>query len=142
MLRFNGAFGRRAPGFSLLEMMVVLILIALASGLVVTRVGAGKDVADTRRALQEMTSALANARRSAIRSGRPRLVELSQDGVTTFRTTEMPNLQEQSSAKSILVRFFPDGSSTGGRIILRAPVSATLTIGRFVGGVTVEPSDE
>lgn len=142
MSRFKDVSGRRAPGFSLLEMMVVLILIALASGLVVTRIGAGKDLAENRRALQEMTSALADARRSAIRSGQPFSVELSQDGVRTFRPTEMPDQQGQSSAKSILVQFFPDGSSTGGRIVLRAPMSATLTIDRFVGGVTVEATDE
>lgn len=142
MSHFKDVSSRRPPGFSLFEMMVVLILIALASGLVVTRVGAGKDVAEDRRALQEISSALADARRSAIRSGQPLSVELSQVGVRTFRPTEIPDQQGQSSAKSILVQFFPDGSSTGGRIVLRAPMSATLTIDRFVGGVTVEPFDE
>ncbi|MEM7060438.1 MAG: prepilin-type N-terminal cleavage/methylation domain-containing protein [Pseudomonadota bacterium] len=142
MLCSRTAFDRRSPGFSLLEVMVVLILIALASGLAVTRIGAGQDAAENRNAMQDIVSALASARRGAIRSGQPRSVQLSQDGRLTLLTIETPNPRAEQSAGTILVTFLPDGSSTGGRIALLSPMSATLTIDRFVGGVTIEPGNE
>ena len=137
-------------GFTLVEMLVVLVVIALLasfSPLLVDRLlpqyrieAAARELADTMR----------RARGFAIRDNRPRYVVVDAGkrvaaiggGQTSHRIP--PEVQidleiasiEQVNAAAGRIRFFPDGSSTGGRIVLTsAERSFAIVVDWFDGKV-------
>lgn len=113
-------------GFTLLEMLVVIVLISIAAGLVGFGLQQGLRVAKERQAVGQMVDALRSTRARAIVSGTSArtvfdLAQLSfqapgrplrhwpADLQVTLHTAE----QEGSA-----VEFYPDGSSTGGNLLL------------------------
>jgi general secretion pathway protein H len=132
----TGQRAQRRPGekgFTLLEMLIVLCVMALAAAFAMPF--ASRPVPDA--ALIATAHKLANdmrlARASAIRDNAERVLTIDLgrrlfwvDGVTSPSpiaggvTVEFATLQkEQISAKRGQLRFFPDGSSTGGNVVLR-----------------------
>ncbi len=123
-----------ARGYSLLELIVVLTLLALILSIGGIALGRGGETARVRVAATDLAGALTATRSAAIARGealslhldletraydgpgpiRGRLPEL---GALTLTTAQ----RERTGAASGAVRFFPDGSSTGGRIVLGAP---------------------
>lgn len=120
-------------GISLIELLIVLAIISLAYALAMPNFFAATQSAGLRATALDMKSRLATARAAAITRNRPvavivdlpqrryasevdkRWIALPADlslSVTTARDvggrTEMPSLV-----------FFPDGSSSGGKILLR-----------------------
>lgn len=125
---------RRQSGFSLLEMIVVVTLLALAYALVAPRLGAGGDAIALKSAARQLAAGLRQARSTAVASGseaslvldlktgqfvitgdvrQHRLPEGLQYGLFTASS-------EQIDGDRGGVRFFADGSSTGGRIAVAA----------------------
>ena len=125
----NSRFQR---GFTLVELVVVLALLALAYGLAapaLVRTVAGGEL---RIAARELTLALNQARAGAVVGGAPwRFTVDGLAGAYSFAQTRralplgmtiaaaVPDAL-RSSAHVAAIDFFPDGSSTGGRVTLSA----------------------
>jgi general secretion pathway protein H len=130
------AFGPRpstlAPGFTLLELLVVLALATLLLALAPPLITSALPGVELKAAARRVTSGLRLAREEAIRSGRDRafLIDVEERLIEVeggYRSTSLPQdldvkleaaEQEMISDQAGGVRFFPDGSSTGGRIVL------------------------
>jgi general secretion pathway protein H len=124
-------FHFRAPGFTLVELLVVMVIMALVLGLVATSLSRSISGAESRVAARKIVAALRYTRTQAIlqhseqvfsvdtksRSysapGRP-AVQLPE-GVDILLTTARSEVTSESVAG---IRFFPDGGSTGGRVDL------------------------
>ena len=122
---------RRARGFTLIEILAVVALIALAVTLVAVSVGDGLKGAKVRAASRDLVAALRYTRGQAIvkreqktlsvdveqrryrAPGRP-WVELPKD-MDMKLFTARSELEEEGVGR---IRFFPDGASTGGHIDL------------------------
>lgn len=122
---------RRPRGFTLVELLVVMVIIALVLGLVATSLSRSISGAESREAARKIVAALRYTRTQAIlrkseqvflvdteaRSyeapGRP-AVELPE-GVDILLTTARSELTSEDAGG---IRFFPDGGSTGGRVDL------------------------
>ncbi|WP_255420371.1 MULTISPECIES: GspH/FimT family pseudopilin [Oleiagrimonas] len=120
-----------ASGFTLLEMLVVIILISIAATVVAISVTRGLTSARIRSASADLAAALRYTRAQAIvhgkqetltvdvaqhiyqAPGRPK-VELPK-GMALALTSAVEDRIDQHRGR---IRFFPDGSSTGGRITL------------------------
>jgi general secretion pathway protein H len=119
-------------GFTFVEMLAVLTLIALVAGVAAGLIGSNLGGAKTRAAVRDLTAALRQTRGLAIVNGEERGLEVDVDA----RTYQVPGkapvqLPEELSMKLLtaateqtgdskgVIRFFPDGSSSGGRITLR-----------------------
>jgi len=118
-------------GFTLVEVMVVMVIVALIMGMVATSMSHSVSSAEARASARELVASLRYTRARAIldkseqvfevntedRSyqapGR-KLVELPE-GVDVTITTARSEITEEDVAG---IRFFPDGGSTGGHIEL------------------------
>jgi general secretion pathway protein H len=118
-------------GFTLIEMIVVLVVLGLMLGIVVARGPMRSQGLSTRGAAGELAGALREARGKAIASNRPVSLELDLAAKTYRIGTAPPRALPRELAVSLLttagqarsatdagIRFDPDGSSTGGRIVL------------------------
>lgn len=118
-------------GFSLLEIMLVLTLIGLMFGLVAISMGRGVSNAEIRNANREVAAAMRYTRSLAMRSHAEQTfsvniedkswqaadrspVQIPQDMDITIDTARSEVTGETTAG----IRFFADGSSTGGRIRL------------------------
>jgi general secretion pathway protein H len=142
--------GRDEAGFSLLEIMVALVILALA----VTLVGAafGRSSVGFRfdAAAQELALSLREAQARALRSGKDvalvidvdtRLYRLQDDqqiqlpegiGLNVISAGEV-----MASSRKPVISFAPDGGSTGGAITLSLEDrSTTISVDWLTGAVT------
>jgi general secretion pathway protein H len=125
--------GRRGQhGFTLIEMIVVIVIMSLIAGMVLVRRpwhSAGLDLDATQRAL---TAALRFARSRAIAQDRPVAVITDAAGfsVDGGAPRVLPAGETLSPAQVI---FTPDGEASGGTIVL---TSAATRIGVTVNWLT------
>lgn len=115
-------------GFTLVELMVVLILIALASAMIIPKVGAGWGRLGEREFLQELVRTLRGARVQAMTTGTTVVFRILGDerryGTGPALTRRIPgnirinaeNMEEDRAAGQHLIRFYPDGSQTGAEL--------------------------
>lgn len=113
-------------GFTLLEMLVVIVLISIAAGLVGFGLQQGLRAAKERQAVGQVVEALRSTRARAIVSG-----------TTESTVFDLRNLSVQAPGRpkkywpaglqvtlhtaeqaGSAVDFYPDGSSTGGHVLL------------------------
>lgn len=120
--------GTPGRGFTLVELLVVLVVLGMALTLVVPRFAAGSPALAVRSAGQSLVAGLQLARNRAITGNRAVAFRLDPaarafevdgrrrvlpDGVRLSR----PDLEDEDRAEAAFeVRFFPDGSSSGARI--------------------------
>jgi general secretion pathway protein H len=121
-----------AFGFTLLELLVVLALATLLVALVPPLIGSAMPGVELKSSARRVAAGLRLAREEAIRSGRGAafVIDLEArrfqvDG--GYRRVQLPediDLKLEAAAAEMMdekvgaVRFYPDGSSTGGRIVL------------------------
>lgn len=119
-------------GFTLLELIVVLAILALATALIPPMLGSGKDKADFKMAVREIEASLRETRSIAMTSDRAQALMVDVDHgrfraagserahavAPSIRLSLLTVAQERIERGVGSIRFFPDGSSTGGRVSL------------------------
>jgi general secretion pathway protein H len=133
VLKRSAFKGSRQQGFTLLEMLAVIILIGIAASAVAISVSHGLASARINAAAGELAAALRATRTQAIVHGQQRVFQLNMSDETYTgadkRDVRLPKglelsvtsaTSDQSRGDVARIRFFPDGSSTGGRITIRS----------------------
>jgi general secretion pathway protein H len=127
---------RRDHGFTLLEMIVVITVMGLISGLVLTRRpwhSAGLDLDATQRAL---TATLRLARSQAIVQDRNVTVMTDAAGFTLDGAPRRPLPPGEILTPGLMV-FTPDGEASGGTIVLAsAGARIAVNVNWLTGRVT------
>lgn len=110
---------------------MVVVLIAAVSGLTIGLLGVGRSGRQLREAVNTVSTELLYARTRALMTGQPQSFAMDLDKRTWIAANHQGSLsrdlqvtfdavrEEQHSAREAAIRFFPDGSATGGRISLR-----------------------
>jgi general secretion pathway protein H len=149
----GGGHRRRVRGFTLVEIIAVVALIALATTVVVVSVGTGLEGARVRAASKEVAAALRFTRTQAIvkREAQVLVVDVEnrtykapgREAIALPRQLEIKLL---TAAEELLddgvgqIRFFPDGSSTGGHIeLMRGDAVWRIDVGWLTGEVLLRP---
>ena len=121
---------RRERGFTLLEIIVVMAIAAIAYAVLLSGPLGKASAADLKSAARTLASGLRQAQTTAMASRRDAVLTIdveSREWVTTLdpNPRKLPdNLEvklyaaqsEVTSERRGSIRFYPDGSSTGGRI--------------------------
>jgi general secretion pathway protein H len=122
----------RQRGFTLIEMIAVLMLVALVAGAVAFSLGSNLKGVKTKAAVRDLTAAMRYTRGLAIVQHEQRALEIDVDA-RTYQAPGRPVIElpegldmklltaasEQTGDSKGLIRFFPDGSSSGGRVTLK-----------------------
>ena len=141
----------RGAGFTLIEVMAVMVIIALVASLAVTMMpGTGR--AGLKAVTLQAASLLRRERLGAILTGRDREVSLDNkrrilvgdggDIVALPRdvTLDILGIDALWSGRQAVVRFHPDGASTGAVLKLsREKAEYEIRVNWYTGGVAVGP---
>jgi general secretion pathway protein H len=122
---------RKVEGFTLVEIMVVMFIIALVLGMVATSMSRSISGAEARAASRKLVASLRYTRARAIIDKQERVFQVDTEnrsyqapgrklvtlpeGVEVSITTARSEFTSESISG---IRFFPDGGSTGGHIEL------------------------
>ena len=142
----------RQNGFTLVELVAVLVLIAITIGVVTMSFSRNFAGARIQAASRDLVAALRYTRGQAIVKGQEATFDLDVASnryqapgrsVVQLPATMHLNLytaeQEQTSETSGRIRFFPDGASTGGHIsVLMDRAEWRINVDWLTGGVTRE----
>ncbi|MEN9597311.1 MAG: type secretion system protein GspH [Pseudomonadota bacterium] len=122
---------RSNAGFTLLELIVVLAIVALGYSAVAVNFSSGNDAMALKAAARDLTSGLRYVRSQAMLSHETATLDfnLSENSYSLTGQEKIYTLPENidvtiNTAKEELhdgvakLRFFPDGSSIGGRVTL------------------------
>ena len=124
---------RALRAFTLFEMLAVILLIGIAAAAVAVSVTHGLASARINAAAGEIAASLRATRTQAIVHGEQRIFQIDTN-TATYRGADQRDMRlpkgldlsvtsatsDQSSGDVARIRFFPDGSSTGGRVTLRS----------------------
>lgn len=142
----------RQRGFSLVELIVVIVLIAATTGLAASVMTTGLPGQQLRAASRELAAQLRYTRAQAIVTGKSQLFTLDAGS----REWQAPNRRhgqlpreiaivatgarsEQTEPDVAAIRFFPEGAATGGRILLsRKQAAWQIDVEWLTGEVTVK----
>lgn len=120
----------RPRGFTLLEVLVVLVIGALAYAVILAAPLRGASSADLKSAARTLAAGLRQAQAIAMSTRRDALLTVDVEG-REFSVSGDPTVRQLPSALELklftaqsevtserrgAIRFYPDGSSTGGRI--------------------------
>lgn len=122
---------RNNKGFTLVEIMVVMVIIALIMGMVATSLSSSVSAAEARAATRKLVASLRYTRARAIIDKSEKVFQVNTEersyqapgrkqvklpeGVDVTITTARSEITSEDVAG---IRFFPDGGSTGGHIEL------------------------
>jgi general secretion pathway protein H len=119
-------------GFTLVEIIVVMLLIAVSGSLVFMSVGRSAEQKQGKMFAQEMVSLVKKARRTSVAHSRPVAFFISSEdricwvegSAASLKIPEKVMIQEQGIAQPepgvYGVYFYPDGSASGGELTLLA----------------------
>jgi general secretion pathway protein H len=144
------AMDRRA-GFTLIEVVAVMLIIALVASLAVTMIpGTGRG--QLKALTLEVAALLRRERLGAVMAGRQREVSINGEQrlligeggnvVTIPRDVVLDVLGIDAlwSGRQAVVRFLPDGASTGAVLKLsREKAEYEIRVNWFTGGVAIAP---
>jgi general secretion pathway protein H len=123
---------QKVQGFTLLELTVVLLVVVLGFSAIGINLSSGNDATKIKAAARDVVSALRYVRGQALMtrqettltldlsdnsytvSGRDKIYQIPESITLTVVTAQ----DELTGAGMAAIRFFADGSSTGGRITL------------------------
>lgn len=142
---------RSDAGFTLLELIIVLGIMVLGFGAVAVNMSSGNDSMALKAATRDLASGLRFVRSQAMISHSPSALDfnLSDNSYSLTGQAKIYHLAEDidvtiSTAKDDLhegsaqLRFFPDGSSIGGRITLeKNKLSQEININWLTGHVSI-----
>ena len=145
----KAAASRGAAGFTLIEMLVVLTIVALALAIVVPAVSKSM-VATVYDVARDVQISLRQARANAVSQQQATVfwVDAEQHQYLTHKnkTKSFPEdismrikvATREVQGRKASVRFFPDGSSTGGRLMVSdANVTVQVEIDWLTGRISV-----
>jgi general secretion pathway protein H len=140
----------RAAGFSLVEMIVVLVILGLALALIVTRGPQRSHALEISAAASEVAETLRLARARAIASNRPMrvVVDTTEKTLTTeggaaralpaAYAMAVQTIAGAADERRAVIGFAPDGSSSGGRIALTlGPRRVWIDVDWLTGRVSI-----
>ena len=146
----------RAAGFSLIELMVVMMLVVALFGLVGTSISRSLKGAELRNEAREIIAGMRHTRGRAIveraeteirvdsdaRTWQAfcRESETLPDGLDITITTARPELTGENAGG---IRFYPDGASTGGSVLLSVDERKWyITVGWLTGEISQDPPED
>lgn len=147
---------RLNQGFTLLELIVVLVIVVLGFAAIATNISSGNETTQLKAAARDIVSALRYARGQALISHDETTLtfDLTENTYTvssrdkvydiaeTIDVTVVTGQDEISGDGLASIRFFADGSSTGGRITLELNKAAwQIDINWLTGQVELNDSD-
>jgi prepilin-type N-terminal cleavage/methylation domain-containing protein len=136
-----------ARGFTLLELIVTLLIVAIAVGLVAPAIGRSTEAVRTRAEVAGFSATFRHAREQAITTQQPftvvvnpssrlQTVTTGEDEVRWTRTFSARLTIEAETPSALTVRFEPQGNSSGGKFRLSAGTAAyRVTIDAVTGRV-------
>ena len=147
------ATGSRQTGFSLTELLVVLVILGVVVALVPPALDAAMQSARLKAGAREVATALRQARGQAVHQGqearflldtrqrRYRIGERAPRALHEGLRLELTTAEvERVSRHAGGIRFYPDGSSTGGRIVLSGRAgSFRVDVHWLTGRVQITP---
>ncbi len=133
-------------GFSLLELLLVMVIIGMAVAVVVPRLS-NSEVTILKAQTRKEVAKLNNARRSAIVEGKQKVVSFHEGkdanrGVTVQLAGNYLSEDEEEESKTFEIIFYPEGGSSGGAIVLIYKYhKAKITVSPITGKVESEILD-
>jgi len=149
---------RRPAGFTLLEMVVVLLIIGIGTVLVVPMIEGGFDSREVRRAARQIASTMHYCRGEAVSLGAPQEMVIDTYRNTIHTTgwdrwavlTDRAMIVDVHGGNSlgdgmVQVLFFPNGSTSGAEIVVgsrndRFANRIRISLDPLIGSVRVEDS--
>lgn len=142
----------KCAGFTILELLIVLVIVVLGFAVVGLNLSSGKGAMEHKAVVRDVVSALRYARGQALMTHQEMTVtfDLEQNTYQISGRDEVFSIPESIevtvvTAQSELsggqgnIRFFADGSSTGGRVVLdRGEISRQIDINWLTGQLEVE----
>ena len=133
-------------GFTLFELLIVIVLVGVAASILAIGIGKGVAQANERSALAHMVSALRSARVQAIATGQPvrarfdlagRRVMAPGRAPATWPRTLSVRLQTARGLGAAYV-FYPDGAASGGNVLItRGKARWRIDVSWLTGAVTL-----
>lgn len=145
----NSSGAAAEVGFTLIEMIVVLVVLGLVLGIVISRGPTRSATIDLTAASRSLTDALRHARGQAITTGRPVRISAAQ----VRDVLAVPGSRNQAGPIALTLhsppgdprpdgalRFDPDGSANGARIVLaEGRESVSILIDWLTGRISQGP---
>lgn len=157
-MRRHSRFGKRRranAGFTLLELLVVMVILTVVATVTAVRFSGGIDQARLRAESRQLVALLRAARTEAMVSSTVTGIDSDTHDTSYLsypaqQRIELPegiaiDIASQavsSGAAQNAIRFYPDGSSSGGDIQLSSPAgSFAITVGWLTGEVSLADVD-
>jgi len=149
----SGKLTASCKGFTLLELMLVMFIVILGFSVIGLNISSGNDATAHQTAARDLVSALRFAKGQALISHEETTIsiDLNENTYTvsdrdkvftipdTIALTVVTAQDEMEGAGLAKIRFFPDGSSSGGRIKLeKNSVNWQIDINWLTGQIELE----